>query len=1232
MIIYFANRNLEILGKASTGLPKGMTIVDDLKVEDVETGIATFEVTIVFDESTRRDAEEWTEVGNYILRSNEDESEFYTITDVEIDTKSQEINVYAEDAGLDLINEVVGPYSADKSYNIKHYIDKFAGPSGFELGIDETGDMTRKLSWDDEVTVTERLEDVARRFDNCEISYSYEIKGLTITRMYINIYEKRGERTGHQLRLNKEVDRIITKKSVSDLATALEVKGGIPKGGKTPITLKGYSYDDGDFYVSGTRLYSREALRRWGRMPIGDRSNIFRKFSYNTENQKTLCEHAIAELKKLRNMEINFEVDVKRFPDNTKIGDRINIIDDAGELYLSTRILKYETSVTQETQKATLGENLLRSSGISQKVQDLAEEFAKQALSVQQANNLANTAKETADNAQIKADEAIFESQNAQQVANDAKVSADDATQSAAEATQKTAEMQEAVNKVEQSVTSIEKTVTDAKQAANNAVIAANTANKKADEAKAEAGNAVLNANEAKDEATAAGTKADSAILKADDAVATAGNAKTEAANASATAAAAKADAVQAQKDVDALGANLETVKNTMKLDYARKTDLTATEAKLQTQITQNADTIEQTASKVVTIDETANNAKEIANKASADALAAQTKADSATAEATAAQTAADKAKEAATAAQTNADNAKKAAADAQAVASKAETDLTAAKNDLATVQGRVDATEQDILNAQSKVDAAQQAADKAKTDAANAQTEASKAQETANAAVTDAANAQNAANDAANKATLAQKAADAANGNAEAAKTKAEQAESTAAQAQTKAEEAVTNAANAKATADQAKLDADNAAKAATDADLKAQQAQQNLVEAEKNLAAVSSKVDATKEEVDAAQAAVTEAKSAAEKAKTDAIAAQNTANTAKANADKAQLDATNAQKAADTAQAEATAAKNAADKAQADVNALEIRTTSAETKITQNSEAIKLAATKTEVTETLAGYYTKTEADTAIKVSADNIKNTVSKTYATKDGVTQQIGTAITQSEKDLTVKINDAKKTATNYLKFSSGGLIVGDITKTTLGNNVLIDSDSVDIKNGNSTLASFGANMIELGKNSQKANISLCGGTGKINYDRRDYGDESPIGTVSGFGVVSNSGVQLISNAAGSDLGTIDLIVNNPKSSYVNDTIFKVGDIMRFNHEQHMQGAGTRTMKRIVDFVLQATHSWLYFEEPDTSDSCRIDISYNGGYVLDTESVDFKIDGYKMNISNNTIQKFKKLGMK
>ena len=74
------------------------------------------------------------------------------------------------------------------------------------------------------------------------------------------------------------------------------------------------------------------------------------------------------------------------------------------------------------------------------------------------------------------------------------------------------------------------------------------------------------------------------------------------------------------------------------------------------------------------------------------------------------------------------------------------------------------------------------------------------------------------------------------------------------------------------------------------------------------------------------------------------------------------------------------------AANVAQADANALKTRVSTAETEIVKNQEAIALRATKTEVTETLSGYYTKEQADAAIKVSADNITSSVSSTYATK------------------------------------------------------------------------------------------------------------------------------------------------------------------------------------------------------------------------------------------------------
>lgn len=77
-------------------------------------------------------------------------------------------------------------------------------------------------------------------------------------------------------------------------------------------------------------------------------------------------------------------------------------------------------------------------------------------------------------------------------------------------------------------------------------------------------------------------------------------------------------------------------------------------------------------------------------------------------------------------------------------------------------------------------------------------------------------------------------------------------------------------------------------------------------------------------------------------------------------------------------------------------------------------------------------------------------------------------------------------EAAKTATNYMAFNdvATGLVIGDMTASTLGKNVLIDSDSVDIRNGSTTLASFGAKKITLGQNAQDSVIDLCDGAGTI----------------------------------------------------------------------------------------------------------------------------------------------------
>lgn len=608
----------------------------------------------------------------------------------------------------------------------------------------------------------------------------------------------------------------------------------------------------------------------------------------------------------------------------------------------------------------------------------------------------ADEAKASADAAKAQAEAAEDVSNAAKETAEGAKSTADSALASANEAQNTANAARDAAGEVTEKVTGIVKDVNDAKTAADNAWKAASTAKEDAATAKTSAANAEKNAADAKTAADAANTKSDEAVSTATAAQSDAAEAKTNATKASETAAAAKADAAQAQKEIDSLGENLTTLSNTMKADYARKTDLTEAEASLSTKISQNAAKIETTAKKVSVIDETANNAADLAATAQTKAEAAQTKADQATSEAAAAQTKADEASLAAQTAQSNADTAKAAAENAQSVADKAKTDLAEAQKNLDTVKGRVDATEGDIAKAQEAVTTAQAAAEKAQSDANAAATKASSAQDIADAAKANASLAQTAASQASAKAEAAQTIANEAKVNASDAQKKAADAVKTAGDAKTAANNAAQTASDAQDIANAAKANATAAQAAADDAKKKSDQAAADLVTAKNNLEEVSGRVDSTAEEIEAAKTAVATAQAAADKAKTDAATAQSTADTAKTNASNAQKAADTAKTAADNAQKAADDAQKAADKAQKDVNALTKRVVNAETSIKQNSEAIALRATKTEVTQSikdLQDYATtkannalasaKTYADAQIKVTADGINQNVSKKF---------------------------------------------------------------------------------------------------------------------------------------------------------------------------------------------------------------------------------------------------------
>lgn len=502
MIVYFADRKLNILGLASTNIGTGYAIVQDKKTENIENGVVTFDVTVFFDNEKRREIETYCEAGNYILRSSGGEAEFYTIIDEEIDSEEQTITLYCEDAGMDLLNGIAGKFEATEAHPIAWYFDQWLKGTGFTIGVNEISSLSRKLKWDGESTITERLASVANQFDNAEISYTFQIDRLKVSAMHVNIYKKRGADTKVKLSVGVELEKITIKKSVADIATALKCTGGTPEGQENPITLAGYSFNDGDFYVSGDMVCCRSALKKWGR--LGANQHIVKTYSFDTTSQSELCAHAVTKLKEIKDTTFALTASIIKLPSGVGVGDRVIIVDEGEGLYISTRLLTLGTSVTTGDKSATFGEFIAQDPGIAAQVQAIAEKIS--AIATSKADALA--AAKAAEEARKKAEAA--------------KSAADSATN----------------------------TANAASTTANTAIKTANTANDTANTAKDTADAAASTASGATDTANVAKSTAEIASTKASDAEKTANDAKSVADTAQSTADAAKTSAETNAKDL----------------------------------------------------------------------------------------------------------------------------------------------------------------------------------------------------------------------------------------------------------------------------------------------------------------------------------------------------------------------------------------------------------------------------------------------------------------------------------------------------------------------------------------------------------------------------------------------------------------------------------------------------------------------------------------------------------
>lgn len=125
----------------------------------------------------------------------------------------------------------------------------------------------------------------------------------------------------------------------------------------------------------------------------------------------------------------------------------------------------------------------------------------------------------------------------------------------------------------------------------------------------------------------------------------------------------------------------------------------------------------------------------------------------------------------------------------------------------------------------------------------------------------------------------------------------------------------------------------------------------------------------------------------------------------------------------------------------------------------------------------------------------TANNAANTANDAANTANGAANTANDALDTANGALGA-VGDAAKTATNFLSYdSSNGLQIGNKSAGSWsGYRTQITSSEFNILNSSGTeVASYGTNLIELGKNSINSEVSFCSGKGKISYVSDRYGN-------------------------------------------------------------------------------------------------------------------------------------------
>lgn len=364
-MITVTNRKYEAVCQLSFDLAGGLVAYNDWFEQDLETGIGTYEFEV--DKDGNPEIEKIV-VGSYIFVKDGDMIRGFEIVSIEQDSNSK--TFYCEDAGMDLLGETVWPLIDDKPKTLVEYFEASTYDSGWEIGINEIpATSKRTIKTEGFETATKRLRRLAKAFD-AEMNYSYEFVHGKIHRKLVNFYRRIGKDNKVRLEYGANISKITKKESIENLATALRGHGD-------GVSLVGYKYDDGRYWVSDDTLHDLQEGERWTRHASAARDGGYITATYEStaKTQQALFEETLQQLKKRAYPEVTYEVDIEYLPEELNIGDSVTVIDNDYQpaLQLEARVSKIKNQLSnRNTGKITITNIIEKTDTISDKVQRLS--------------------------------------------------------------------------------------------------------------------------------------------------------------------------------------------------------------------------------------------------------------------------------------------------------------------------------------------------------------------------------------------------------------------------------------------------------------------------------------------------------------------------------------------------------------------------------------------------------------------------------------------------------------------------------------------------------------------------------------------------------------------------------------------------------------------------------------------------------------------------------------------